>query len=196
MRLLLTLFFEFFKTGLFAVGGGLATIPFLYNMIDKYQWFSDEVLGDMIAISESTPGPIGVNMATYSGYHVFSLEYGTFLGMLGGIFTTFGLILPSFIVILFVSRMYQKFKENRLVQSGFYGIRPVVVGMIGATAVDMFLSAVMGDAATLSFVNFFSDIKVGALILFVILLILTNKFKKHPIIYIILAGVVGGIFKF
>lgn len=196
MRLLLTLFFEFFKTGLFAVGGGLATIPFLYNMIDKYQWFSDEVLGDMIAISESTPGPIGVNMATYSGYYVFSLEHGTFLGMLGGIFTTFGLILPSFIVILFVSRMYQKFKENRLVQSGFYGIRPVVVGMIGATAVDMFLSAVMGDAATLSFVNFFSDIKVGALILFVILLILTNKFKKHPIIYIILAGVVGGIFKF
>lgn len=196
MRLLLTLFFEFFKTGLFAVGGGLATIPFLYNMIDKYKWFSDEVLGDMIAISESTPGPIGVNMATYSGYHVFSSEYGAFIGALGGVFTTFGLVLPSFIVILIVSRMYQKFKENRLVQSGFYGIRPVVVGMIGATAVDMFLSAVTNDISVLSLTNLFSEIKVGALILFAVLLFLTNKYKKHPIIYIVFAGVMGGIFKF
>lgn len=196
MRLLLTLFFEFFKTGLFAVGGGLATIPFLYNMIDKYKWFSDEVLGDMIAISESTPGPIGVNMATYSGYHVFSSEYGAFIGGLGGVITTFGLVLPSFIVILIVSRMYQKFKENQLVQSGFYGIRPVVVGMIGATAVDMFLSAVTNDISVLSLTNLFSEIKVGALVLFAVLLFLTNKYKKHPIIYIVFAGVMGAIFKF
>ncbi len=196
MKLLLTLFCEFFKTGLFAVGGGLATIPFLYNMIDRYGWFSDEVLGDMIAISESTPGPIGVNMATYSGYHVFSSEYGVFLGILGGIFTTFGLVLPSFIVILFVSRMYQKFKENSLVQSGFYGIRPVVVGMIGATALDMFLSAVIKDASSFDFMNLISNVNVGALILFFVLLFLTNKYKKHPIIYIIIAGIAGGIFKF
>lgn len=196
MKLLLTLFGEFFKTGLFAVGGGLATIPFLYNMIERYGWFSDEVLGDMIAISESTPGPIGVNMATYSGYHVFSSEYGAVVGVLGGIFTTLGLILPSFIVILFVSRMYQKFKENSLVQSGFYGIRPVVVGMIGATAVDMFLSAVVRDISSLSVMNVISGVNVGALILFFVLLFLTNKFKKHPIFYIILAGIVGGIFKF
>ena len=196
MKLLLTLFGEFFKTGLFAVGGGLATIPFLYNMIERYGWFSDEVLGDMIAISESTPGPIGVNMATYSGYHVFSSEYDAVVGVLGGIFTTLGLILPSFIVILFVSRMYQKFKENSLVQSGFYGIRPVVVGMIGATAVDMFLSAVVRDISSLSVMNVISGVNVGALILFFVLLFLTNKFKKHPIFYIILAGIVGGIFKF
>lgn len=196
MKLLLTLFCEFFKTGLFAVGGGLATIPFLYNMIDRYGWFSDEVLGDMIAISESTPGPIGVNMATYAGYHVFGSEYGVFLGILGGIFTTFGLVLPSFIVILFVSRMYQKFKENSLVQSGFYGIRPVVVGMIGATALDMFLSAVIKDATSFDFMNLLSNVNVGALILFFVLLFLTNKYKKHPIIYIIIAGIAGGILKF
>lgn len=196
MKLLLTLFCEFFKTGLFAVGGGLATIPFLYNMIDRYGWFSDEVLGDMIAISESTPGPIGVNMATYAGYHVFSSEYGAFSGILGGIFTTFGLVLPSFIVILFVSRMYQKFKENSLVQSGFYGIRPVVVGMIGATALDMFLSAVIKDATSFDFMNLLSNVNVGALILFFVLLFLTNKYKKHPIIYIIIAGIAGGILKF
>lgn len=196
MKLLLTLFCEFFKTGLFAVGGGLATIPFLYNMIERYGWFSDDVLGDMIAISESTPGPIGVNMATYSGYHVFSSEYDVFVGVLGGIFTTFGLVLPSFIVILFVSGMYQKFKENSLVQSGFYGIRPVVVGMIGATAVDMFLSAVVKDISSLSVANVISNVNVGALILFFVLLFMTNKFKKHPIFYIILAGVMGGIFKF
>lgn len=196
MKLLFTLFFEFFKTGLFAVGGGLATIPFLYNMIEKYGWFSNDVLGDMIAISESTPGPIGVNMATYSGYHVFSQNSGMFLGILGGIFTTFGLVLPSFIVILFVSKIYQKFKENSLVQSGFYGIRPVVVGMIGATSVDMFLSAVMNNTESLNLMNFLPQINVGAVILFAVLLFLTNKYKKHPILYIIIAGIVGGIFKF
>ena len=195
MILLLTLFYEFFKTGLFAVGGGLATIPFLYNMIDRYGWFSKDVLGDMIAISESTPGPIGVNMATYSGYHVFNGMYGEITGILGGISTTFGLVLPSFLVILIVSKMYQKFKQNSLVQSGFYGIRPVVVGMIGATALDMFVSAVMKNPQII-LSDLFANINAGAVILFVVLLFLTNKYKKHPIFYIVLAGIMGVIFKF
>ena len=196
MKLLFTLFYEFFKTGLFAVGGGLATIPFLYNMIDKYNWFSKEVLGDMIAISESTPGPIGVNMATYSGYHIFSGENGPFLGILGGIFTTLGLVLPSFIVIVLVSKIYEKFKQNSLVQMGFYGIRPIVVGMIGATALDMFLSSVTKNFDIASVSTLISNINLGALALFVALLILTNKYKKHPIFYIIIAGIAGAIFKF
>ena len=196
MKLLFTLFYEFFKTGLFAVGGGLATIPFLYNMIDKYNWFSKEVLGDMIAISESTPGPIGVNMATYSGYHIFSAENGAFLGILGGIFTTLGLVLPSFIVIVLVSKIYEKFKQNSLVQMGFYGIRPIVVGMIGATALDMFLSSVTKNFDITSVSALISNINLGALALFVALLILTNKYKKHPIFYIVIAGIAGAIFKF
>ena len=196
MKLLFTLFYEFFKTGLFAVGGGLATIPFLYNMIDKYNWFSKEVLGDMIAISESTPGPIGVNMATYSGYHIFSGENGPFLGILGGIFTTLGLVLPSFIVIVLVSKIYEKFKQNSLVQMGFYGIRPIVVGMIGATALDMFLSSVTKNFDITSFSTLIANINLGALALFVALLILTNKYKKHPIFYIVIAGIAGAIFKF
>lgn len=196
MKLLFTLFYEFFKTGLFAVGGGLATIPFLYDMINKFNWFSKEVLGDMIAISESTPGPIGVNMATYSGYHVFSQQNGIFLGVFGGIFTTLGLVLPSFIVILFVSKIYEKFKKNSLVQMGFYGIRPIVVGMIGATALDMFLSGVVKNLDVISFSNLISNINFGALALFVLLVILTNKYKKHPIFYIIIAGIAGAIFKF
>ena len=196
MRLLLLLFSEFFKTGLFAVGGGLATIPFLYAMIDKYQWFSKDVLGDMIAISESTPGPIGVNMATYSGYHVFGSANGPVYGILGGIFTTFGLILPSFIVIVIVSRIYEKFKSNQLVQNGFYGIRPIVVGMIAATALDMFITVTDISLVHSGIKEFIYSIDIKAVVLFFALLFLTNKFKKHPVFYISLAGVVGAIFKF
>lgn len=196
MKLLLLLFSEFFKTGFFAVGGGLATIPFLYAMIDKYQWFSRDVLGDMIAISESTPGPIGVNMATYSGYHVFSSANGPIYGMLGGVFTTFGLVLPSFIVIVIISRIYEKFKSNQIVQNGFYGIRPIVVGMIGATALDMFVSVTDMTNIFAGIWGFLYSIDVKAVVLFFALLFMTNKYKKHPIFYISLAGIVGALLKF
>ncbi len=196
MKLLLLLFSEFLKTGFFAVGGGLATIPFLYAMIDKYQWFSKDVLGDMIAISESTPGPIGVNMATYSGYHVFSNASGQFYGILGGIFTTFGLILPSFIVIVIVSRIYEKFKSNQLVQNGFYGIRPIVVGMIAATALDMFITVTDISWAHAGIKEFICSIDIKAVVLFFALLVLTNKIKKHPVFYISLAGIAGAMLKF
>ena len=88
----LLLFFEFFKIGLFAVGGGLATIPFLYALSDKYHWFSSAQLVDMIALSESTPGPLGINMATFAGFQT--------IGVLGGAISTFGLVLPALFVII------------------------------------------------------------------------------------------------
>ena len=91
LELLLLAFYEFFKTGLFALGGGLATIPFLTEMMNKYHWFTADMLTDMIAVSESTPGAIGINMATYTGYHIN--------GVLGGIVATLGLVAPSIIVI-------------------------------------------------------------------------------------------------
>ena len=118
MNIYILLFLEFFKTGLFSIGGGLATLPFLYDIADKYPWFDRAVLADMIAVSESTPGPIGINMATYVGY-----ETG---GILGGILATVALVLPSVIIIIIIAKFLNKFNENKIVKSAFYGLRPAV----------------------------------------------------------------------
>lgn len=118
----LRLFYEFAKTGLFAVGGGMATIPFLYAISEKTGWFTAADIGNMIAISESTPGAMGVNMSTYVGFSV--------KGVLGAVIATLGLVLPSIIVILIISRMLEKFKDSKLVQKIFYGLRPASTGLI------------------------------------------------------------------
>ena len=118
----LTLFIEFFKIGLFAIGGGLATIPFLFQLTEKFSWFSVEDLTNMIAVSESTPGPLGVNMATYAGIKA--------AGSLGGVIATTGLVLPSLIIIILISKVLEKFKSNSLISSAFYGLRPAVAAMI------------------------------------------------------------------
>lgn len=182
----LQLFYEFFKIGLFAVGGGLATIPFLYSLTDKYAWFTKEILGDMIAIAESTPGPIGVNMATYAGINA--------AGILGGIAATFGLVSPSIVVIIIVAKIFQKFKENLYVKNAFSGIRPAVTGMIASAGVGILLLALFGDSSwrTLNIGNF--SIKAAAL--FVVTLVATNKTKLHPIVFILAGGVIGAIFSF
>ena len=119
---LLILFLEFFKIGLFSVGGGLATLPFLYDLADKYPWLSASQIPDMIAISESTPGPLGVNMATYAGFHC--------AGPLGSVIATAGLVTPSVIVIIIVYKFLERFRKSTLVENAFYGLRPIVVGLI------------------------------------------------------------------
>lgn len=110
---LITLFLEFFKIGLFSVGGGLATLPFLYDLADRYDWFTRVQLIDMIAISESTPGPIGVNMATFAGYNT--------AGIIGGFTATMGIVVPALLVIITIAKVLDKFKDNKYVQSAFYG---------------------------------------------------------------------------
>ena len=114
------LFWEFLKVGLFTVGGGLASLPFLYDISDKTGWFSHAQLADMIAISESTPGPIGINMATYVGF--------TSAGVLGSVLATLGFIIPSIIIVSIVSRFLKKFSENKFVKGAFYGLRAVSAG--------------------------------------------------------------------
>lgn len=116
--ILLHLFLEFFKTGLFAIGGGMATVPFLYSMSDKTGWFTHAQLADMIAVGESTPGPIGVNMATYVGY--------TTAGVPGAIIATVGLVVPSVIIILLIAKVLQQFRQNKYVDAAFYGLRPAL----------------------------------------------------------------------
>lgn len=195
MMTYLLLFIEFFKTGLFAIGGGLATIPFLREMCHTHPtWFNEELLGNMIAVGESTPGPIGVNMATYVGYTVGYGEYGFWGGMLGGFITTFGLVLPSVIIIIIVAKLLTAFKENKLVARAFYSIRPAVVGMIGSAAITMILSGIFTQEG-----NFLQRIDIRAAVLFIILLVATNVKpvkKLHPIFFIIIAGVIGALFKF
>ena len=121
MMTLLRLVFEFFKTGLFSIGGGLATLPFLYEMSDHTGWFTHTDIADMIAVSESTPGAIGINMATYAGYKTS--------GILGGFCATVGLAMPSIIIILIVAHFLNKFRDSRYVARAFYGLRPASIAM-------------------------------------------------------------------
>ena len=191
--ILLTLFFEFFKTGLFAVGGGMATLPFLYDMSARHpDWFTTAQLADMIAVSESTPGPIGVNMATYVGFRT--------AGVLGGLITTLGLVAPSVIIILIVARVLKQFRENKYVDAAFYGLRPCSVGLIAAAGVLVVKIALFDfDAYALS--GSLSDLfKVKALILAAVLLVLTRAVKAtkklHPIFFIVGSAAVGVLFSF
>ena len=188
----LHLFIEFFKAGLFAIGGGLATIPFLQDIANRYPWFTTEELTDMIAISESTPGPIGVNMATYAGYRAGFNEGGVLLGILGGITATLSLILPSIIVILIIAGFLQKFKENKIVKNTFYVLRPAVIGMLVVTligvAFPIFIN--LSGTAVLEIVN------LKAILLFGLILFGVFKYKKQPILYIGIGALVGIIFNF
>lgn len=178
------LIIEFFKTGLFAVGGGLATIPFLGEMGLKYGWFTTEMLSTMIAVSESTPGPIGVNMATYVGYNVS--------GVLGALLATISLVSPSLIVICIVARYYQQFKESKIVKMIFAGIKPAVVAFIGSACLTLFVAVLFKPGNTgLEFFN------IKSIILLTILLLASKKFKDvHPIVFIIASAIIGIIFKF
>jgi len=180
---LLLLFWEFFKTGLFAVGGGLATIPFLYDIAARYDWFTEGQLADMLAISESTPGPIGVNAATFAGFHA--------AGVVGGIVATLALILPSFVIIVLISKAYQRFRCSLLVNSAFETVRPAAVGLIGAAGMNLVEAAIFPGVTVNAFSDALSQINWIALALVIICAILAYKVKKHPIWYIGAGAVVG-----
>ena len=193
MPLLLTIFIEFFKTGLFSIGGGLATLPFLFEMSATYGWFSTEQLTNMIAISESTPGPIGVNIATYVGYTIYSGDTGNIAyGILGGIFATLSLVMPSIIVILIIAGFLQKFKDSKLVKTVFYGLRAAVVGMLAVSLLTVVKTTfLIPDAATI-----LASIEWVKLAVFAVIFFLVMKFKKHPILYIALGAVAGIVLNF
>ena len=194
----LTLVYEFFKTGLFAVGGGLATIPFLKEIAEKYGWFSVSELTDMIAVSESTPGPIGVNMATYAGYNMGYESGGILLGILGGILATLALITPSIIIILIVAKFLEKFKTNKLVDGAFYGIRPCSASLVAAAMFQVLLLSVFSGegAKILGFITLPQTINYVGIIFFVLMIPAVIKLKKvHPIVFIAVGALVGIIFK-
>lgn len=183
----LTLFWEFFKTGLFAIGGGLATLPFLSRMGDSFGWFTQEDLANMLAVSESTPGPVGVNMATYVG--------STVGGILGGVVATVGLVLPSFLIILLVAKIMEKFRTNRFVKNSMDALRPTSVGMICAAVLGVLLS-VLFSVDALSAGDWMGFFRVTELILFAVLLAVYIKFNKlHPVIILLIGAVAGIVLK-
>lgn len=184
-----TLIYEFFKIGLFAVGGGLATLPFLQNLSQKYpQWYSMEDLMNMVAISESTPGPMGVNMSTYVGFHTG--------GVLGCICSTLGLVTPSIIVIIIVASVFVKFKNSPIVEKIFYGIRPASMGLIAAAGFLVIKEALLNIPLFVSSHNIADLFRLKSIVFCVILYIAFVKFNKHPIFYIAVAALAGIIFKF
>ena len=192
MSLYLRLFWEFFKTGLFAVGGGMATLPFMYDISDKTGWFTHRMLADMVAVSESTPGPIGVNMATYVGFVTG--------GVPGAVVATVGLVTPSVIVILLIARVLKAFRENQYVDAGFYGLRPCSIGLIAAAGVLVIKLALFNTelyASTGALLDLFN---LKALILAAVLLAATRCIKKlkglHPIVFILASAVIGIVFSF
>lgn len=195
----LQLYWEFFKTGLFAIGGGMATLPFLKDIGETTGWYTYGDMMNMLAVSESTPGPIGINMATYAGY--------TVAGVPGAIVATLGEVTPSIIVILLVAAILKSFRNNRYVNNAFYGLRPASTGLIGAACIGVALEVLTGIEVTTGsgLVNQFhlagdSLIKWPGVILAVVLIVLTNYVKPvknwHPIVFIAFSAVVGILFRF
>ena len=192
----LQLFWEFFKTGLFAVGGGMATLPFLQAIGESTGWYTYTDLMNMLAVSESTPGPIGINMATYVGF--------TAAGIPGAIIATLGEVTPSIIVILIVAAVLHSFRNNKYVDQAFYGLRPASTGLIGAACAAVVLevlTTVQLAAQSGGIVSGGSLFNVPGLLLAALLIVLTNFAPKkvtglHPIVFIGLSAVVGVAFGF
>lgn len=182
----LTLFYEFFKVGLFSVGGGVATIPFYMELADKYDWLTTQMLTDMIAVSESTPGPIGINLATYAGFRA--------AGIPGALVATFSEVLPSFIILVLIAKALERYKENALVSSTFSGIRPAVAGLIAAAGWSVMRVALFTAPSGSSLFTTLLSCDIKWLVLFCALLALMQikPLKKlHPIVYIGFSAVVG-----
>ena len=185
---LLLLFFEFFKTGLFAVGGGLATVPFIRDMGAAYGWITEAEIANIIAIAESTPGPIGVNAATYVGYLV--------AGVPGAILATLGLVTPSVIIIILVAKAIKKYSDSYMVQSLFKALRPAAIGLITAAGFSLLLTSLGVKANFTRFTfsaSWYSLLKLGIYGVFTFFAFWKKTAKIHPLFFILTGGAIGAI---
>lgn len=180
----LTLAYEFFKIGLFSIGGGMATLPFLMDLTTRYDWYTASELANMVAISESTPGPVGINMATYAGYNA--------AGVPGAVVATLSLTAPALFIIVIIAKFLENFSENPTVKAVFYGIRPTVAALIGYAVWELLKIAIVTTTGGIMHINY-----TGALIcLGIFLLLQVKQLKKlHPLIWIAAGAVIGIIFK-
>lgn len=180
----LILAYEFFKIGLFSIGGGMATLPFLMDLTEKYDWYTAGELANMVAISESTPGPVGINMATYAGYHA--------AGIPGALTATFSLVAPAIFIIVIIAKFLENFSENPTVKAVFYGIRPTVAALIGYAVFELLKIALLTVSGGQTRIDF-TGLSVCAV---VFLLLQVKKLGKlHPVIWIIAGAAFGIIFK-
>jgi len=185
---LLYLVVTFSKIGLFSIGGGLATLPFLFEMADQSTaggsgWLTREMIGNMLAVAQSLPGAVGVNLSAYTGFR-YAWIPGAYMAALG-------LVVPSIVVILIVARMLQAFKENAVVKSLFGGLRPAAAGLLSAAGFGAIALSLWNKAAPM----WYSHIRWKETLIFAVLFFLIYKFKKHPIVYIVAAGAVGVLLK-
>ena len=180
---LLYLFANFARIGLFAIGGGLATLPFIYELANRSDWLKSEAIGNMLAIAQTVPGAIGVNLAAYIGF--------VYTGPLGGYAAAIGLTLPSIIIISIVARMFEAFKENKIVKNTFIALRPAAAGLLSAAGLGVIAASVFYASAA----AWYEYIKWKEVLILGVFLFLVMKFKKHPVIYIAAAGALGVILK-
>ena len=181
---LINLFLVFLYIGAFTIGGGLVAITLMQQELVEKGLISQELFLNMVAVSESTPGPIGINMATYVGYN--------FYGVIGGVVTTFATVLPSFIVIIVIAKYFYKFQDKPLVKSAFYGLRAGTTGMIAVATWNVLSANLIHISSFLQTKSFNDLIHIPSFIFFVFIFILYNKVKWHPLFFILM-GVVFGI---
>lgn len=195
----LRLFYEFFKMGLFSVGGGLATLPFLRHLGEVTGWFSAADLANMVAVSESTPGAMGINMATYVGFTVGGQSGLPGGNIVGAVIATLGLVAPSILVILIIAKFLQKFRQSRVVDGVFSGLRPASTGLIAAAGLSVAQIALLTGAAWTGWNSLTAIINwkgvILAAVVFVCMQVKALK-KLHPIVYIAAAAVIGVVFQF
>lgn len=183
--ILVLLCMEFAKIGFFSLGGGYATLPFLYHMSEVYGWFSPLELSRMLAISSITPGPVGLNVATFAGFKT--------AGILGSIVATMSIMLPSFFMIIIISKMLKKFKDSPCLCSVMYALRPATAAMLAAVALRLFRDAIIRnpDFSGFNFLQMQNFIDIKGFLLLVILFILSLKLKKDPLVFLAFGAIAG-----
>ena len=185
--LFLELFITFFQIGLFGFGGGYAMLSMIQGeVVIRHNWITASEFTDIVAISQMTPGPIGINSATYVGYtSVINAGYSHLWGIVGSITATFAVVLPSFILMIAISKFFLKYQKHPMVESVFRGLRPAVVGLLAAAALVLMTSENFGNFQTDKYQFFIS------LAIFLVAFIGTRKFKISPILMIALCGAAG-----
>lgn len=179
----LKLFFTFFKIGLFTIGGGYAMLPLIQAEVLANNWLSEELIVNFIAVSESTPGPFAINIATYVGGHVAG--EGLVVSLLGSACATLGVVMPSFIIIMIVAKCFEKFKESKFVKGIMTGLKPAVIGLIAAAVISIGQTALFANGLVFDY-GF-----ICSLAIFIVSAFLIFKKKMHPIAVIIISAVLG-----
>ena len=179
---LLLLYIEFVKIGAFAVGGGLATLPFLFEIASRGEWLSPEMIGNYLAIAQSAPGPVGVNLAAQAGFQ--------YAGVTGSALAVLGLISPAILIVIFVARILQSFRENKTVAAVFTGLRPAAAGLLAAAGFGVWKLTLYAPAAV-----WYRALRWKECALFILIFAGILRFKKHPLCYVVIAGLAGILLK-